>query len=348
MIGGDLGCLLEQVGCFDEHIARFYFADIVLAIESLHNLGIVHRDLKPGNLLIDEKGHLKLTDFGLSEQGINKLKRIATSRELKESSPAATRLVRQHTKEPSLQQTSQANSEQSLYDLDNGKEVLYSPPLSRFSSYIKKIGSLNKIGDSLIVRNKKDEEVIFTFLEEDRSANAVNFKLLPMKNEKISGNKKKEGFRIVGTPDYMAPEIVNGKGCNSKSVDLWSIGVILYEMLVGIPPFNDETVEQVFENITNLKMEWPEVGYGEGCITNEACSLIIGLLKLDPNERLTICQIKAHPFFEGISFYCRKFKTTNRFGLGKSKRNESSDCSIEKRGERRTKKFNENSRYFSK
>lgn len=46
--------------------SRFYLAEIVLALERLHEMGIIHRDLKPENLIFDEVGHLKLTDFGLS------------------------------------------------------------------------------------------------------------------------------------------------------------------------------------------------------------------------------------------------------------------------------------------
>lgn len=56
--------------------SQFYLAEIVLAIEHLHNMGIIHRDLKPENIIFDENCHLKLTDFGLSEFRINdKLKR---------------------------------------------------------------------------------------------------------------------------------------------------------------------------------------------------------------------------------------------------------------------------------
>eukprot|EP00730_Choanoeca_flexa_P004137 TRINITY_DN11608_c0_g1_i1.p1 TRINITY_DN11608_c0_g1~~TRINITY_DN11608_c0_g1_i1.p1 ORF type:complete len:793 (+),score=192.44 TRINITY_DN11608_c0_g1_i1:290-2380(+) len=66
MIGGDLGQMLEQFGCFDDDMARFYLSEITIALEYLHRHGIIHRDLKPDNILIDSKGHIKLSDFGLS------------------------------------------------------------------------------------------------------------------------------------------------------------------------------------------------------------------------------------------------------------------------------------------
>lgn len=55
----------------------------------------------------------------------------------------------------------------------------------------------------------------------------------------------------MGTPDYIAPEMINGICTENFSADYWSLGVIMYEMLVGIPPFNDETVEKIFDNIKN-------------------------------------------------------------------------------------------------
>ena len=67
--GGDFASLLENVGRLSESTARFYLAEIVLAIEHLHKLSIIHRDLKPENILLSSTGHIKLTDFGLSQLG---------------------------------------------------------------------------------------------------------------------------------------------------------------------------------------------------------------------------------------------------------------------------------------
>ncbi|XP_035231129.1 microtubule-associated serine/threonine-protein kinase 2-like isoform X2 [Stegodyphus dumicola] len=71
--GGDCATLLKHMGPLPVDLARFYFAETVLAVEYLHSYGIVHRDLKPDNLLITSMGHIKLTDFGLSKVGLMNL-----------------------------------------------------------------------------------------------------------------------------------------------------------------------------------------------------------------------------------------------------------------------------------
>lgn len=68
--GGELFFHLSRAGRFSEGRCRFYAAEICLAIEYLHSLDIIYRDLKPENLLLDAEGHAKITDFGLSKEGI--------------------------------------------------------------------------------------------------------------------------------------------------------------------------------------------------------------------------------------------------------------------------------------
>ena len=67
--GGELFHYLSN-GRFSENRARFYAAEIALGLQYLHEHGVVYRDLKPENLLLDSDGHIKITDFGLSKEGV--------------------------------------------------------------------------------------------------------------------------------------------------------------------------------------------------------------------------------------------------------------------------------------
>ena len=69
-MGGTLFYFLNQLepGLKNEQIAKFYLAEIIIALEFIHNQNIIYRDLKPENILIDIHGHIKISDFGLSKQ----------------------------------------------------------------------------------------------------------------------------------------------------------------------------------------------------------------------------------------------------------------------------------------
>ena len=117
-----------------------------------------------------------------------------------------------------------------------------------------------------------------------------------------SGTPEGRKMEVVGTPDYLAPEVLLGRGHGPAS-DLWSVGIVLYELLTGAPPFNDSCVESIFRNILEGRIDYPERRPGgdedEG-MSPEAVDLIRGLLHPDPGYRLDPTAVKSHPFFEGI------------------------------------------------
>ncbi|XP_026473119.1 microtubule-associated serine/threonine-protein kinase 3 isoform X2 [Ctenocephalides felis] len=198
--GGDCAYLLKNIGPFPADMARFYFAETVLAVEYLHSYGIVHRDLKPDNLLITALGHIKLTDFGLSKMGLMSL---------------ATNL---------------------------------------YEGYI------------------------------DREARQFSDK------------------QVFGTPEYIAPEVILRQGYG-KPVDWWSMGIILYEFLIGCVPFFGETPEELFAHTVNDDIEWPD--NDDWPIQAEAKNIITALLQQSPRERLGSAgpqEVKEHVYFAGVDW----------------------------------------------
>jgi len=105
---------------------------------------------------------------------------------------------------------------------------------------------------------------------------------------------------MCGTPEYIAPEIILSKG-HGKGVDWWSLGILVFEMLAGYPPFSDEKSKTIFEKILYDKIETPEFFHPF------AKDLIDKLLVVDQAKRLGCCKngvadIKNHPWFAGIDW----------------------------------------------
>jgi calcium/calmodulin-dependent protein kinase I len=97
---------------------------------------------------------------------------------------------------------------------------------------------------------------------------------------------------VCGTPGYVAPEILAPTPFYGIAVDMWSIGVILYILLCGYPPFYDDDNQRLFQKIRRCQYEFDEKFWGK--ISEEAKELVQGLLVLEPNERLTASQVLAH------------------------------------------------------
>ncbi|XP_023945671.1 serine/threonine-protein kinase greatwall isoform X2 [Bicyclus anynana] len=103
---------------------------------------------------------------------------------------------------------------------------------------------------------------------------------------------------ILGTPDYLAPELLLQKS-HGPAVDWWALGVCLYEFMTGVPPFNDETVQAVFQNILARNIEWPE---DEEALSAEAVGAIEALLTMEPGARPGADAVKALPVFRRVDW----------------------------------------------
>ena len=215
--GGDLMGLLMKEDTLPESTVRFYAAEMIMAIVSVHELGYIHRDLKPDNLLIDAYGHLKLTDLGLC-------KKVDMSEMLPISQHSAVNLP---------------------------------PP-----------------GPGMIQQQRPYQR------------------------------NRQAAFSTVGTPDYIAPEVLAQQGYGQEC-DWWSMGVILYECLVGYPPFYADEPLQTCRKIVNWRQTLIFPPESQARLSME-CMDFIRRLICNAESRIGLTdprEIKNHPWLRGIEWH---------------------------------------------
>ncbi|KAG8877412.1 hypothetical protein FRB98_006694 [Tulasnella sp. 332] len=171
--GGELYDYLVEKGRLSDTETRQIFGELCLALNYVHKLGVVHRDLKLENVLLDERCHVKLSDFGFTRE------------------------------------------------FEQGR-------------------------------------LLDTF---------------------------------CGTTGYAAPEMLLCQKYTGSEVDIWSLGIILYTLLVGTLPFDDDDDDAMRQKIIQGEYEEPE------WLSSDACDLIKQLLQKDPSMRPTVAQVLAHPWF---------------------------------------------------
>jgi serine/threonine-protein kinase RIM15 len=356
--GGDCSSLVKVLGGLPEDWAKKYIGEVVLGVEHLHSRGIVHRDLKPDNLLIDQTGHLKLTDFGLSRMGlVGRQKRV-----LKNPDEAAPDLLKQGSFPRAI---SIASSRSASFDFQAssspGSTPLITPDVSantiqpsyfslnqnglsrqssrRASGYRSdSMGSdgLNGIFKTFSLNDNAPDPTVSSpsmfstsmVEEEGQSEAGESPRLQPLQptfSNPLAQNTpphqsmlppvmalfdpEDHDRRFVGTPDYLAPETINGIGQDEIS-DWWSLGCIMFEFIFGYPPFNAETPEEVFENILHRKINWPDDP--EEFTSAESLDLMNKLMTLDPRERIGAnvdekysnggAEIRSHPWLSEINW----------------------------------------------
>lgn len=108
----------------------------------------------------------------------------------------------------------------------------------------------------------------------------------------IVNNEKRRTF--CGTPNYIAPEIIDKKTMgHSFEVDIWAVGIILYVLLVGTPPFQKSEINEIYENIKKAEFSFPK----DYVHSRYSKDLIKAILNKDPGKRPTITEVASHPFF---------------------------------------------------
>lgn len=186
-LGGELFTYLRDNGAMEESDARFYIAGVICAIHHLHSKMIVYRDLKPENTMLNDKGYVKICDFGFAKQ------------------------------------------------------------------------------------------------------------------------IKSRTYTLCGTPDYLAPEVITGKG-HSFAVDWWTIGILCYELLHAFPPFYTANHMKTYRRILREKVKYTS------SFSSKAKSFIGALCKKKPSTRLGVCagglsKVKNHPFFDKFDWEALEAQT---------------------------------------
>ncbi len=174
-----------------------------------------------------------------------------------------------------------------------GKVGKFPEPRARF--YIAEIAlALNYIHElDIVYRDLKPENVL---LDGQGHIRLTDFGL---SKEGIS-NTTSGANSFCGTPEYLAPEILNRSG-HGRAVDWWSLGALLYEMLTGLPPFYSSDREKLFHKIRHARLEFPLY------LNTYTQDILRGLLTRDPAKRLgsgpgDASDVKSHIFFKDIDF----------------------------------------------
>jgi len=183
--------------------------------------------------------------------------------------------------------------------------------------------------NGVVHRDLKPENLLFSSEDEDSELKIADFGFARYIGE---GSLQTP----CGSPAYVAPEIVNEQDYN-KAVDMWSIGVILYILLCGFPPFYHETTEQIFVKIKEGQFNFPDPYWSK--VSSAAKELVSLLLKVDPKERITAEDALLHPWIaaSGGEHHLEKMGDSSELkGTSVDKCNERADSKIVKR--RRPKK----------
>jgi len=203
VLGGELFTVLRFNRKFSEKTSRFYSGCCILAFEHMHSKNVIYRDLKPENLLIDERGYIKITDFGFAK-------------------------------------------------------------------------------------------------------------------------KRNRTCTLCGTPEYLAPEVIRSMN-QSFAVDWWALGILIYEMVVSHPPFEDDEHMKMYEMILKMSVDFPRF------VKQNCRDLVSKLLRKSAYQRLGTglggsAAVKHHPWFRQLDWGCLAKRTQKTPYIPRIKDREDLSC----------------------
>jgi len=145
-------------------------------------------------------------------------------------------------------------------------------------------------GKGIVHRDLKPENLLYN------DADGREIKIADFGLAKIAGDSSPMMSTTCGTPGYVAPEVLKNEGYD-KSVDLWSVGVILYILLCGFPPFYEESTPALFEQIMKGHFDFPDPYWTN--ISASAKDLVRNLICVDVKKRYIAEQCLVHPWITG-------------------------------------------------
>ncbi|MED6183007.1 hypothetical protein PIB30_033914 [Stylosanthes scabra] len=262
--GGDLNRLRyrQTDRVFSPCVIRFYLAEILCALHHLHSLGIAYRDLKPENVLIQQNGHVTLTDFDLSR----KLTRKTVATTSQSDVAVATDIT---------------NKNNSIPPTDPNKIPSEPPHRRRHRRNFTRWFPL-----------QTPDAVRKNALKKVKSA-----RVSPVSRRRTSfvgGGERSNSF--VGTEEYVAPEVVRGEG-HDFAVDWWALGILAYEMMYGTTPFKGKNRKDTFRNVLVKSPEfvgkrWSLTDLIEKLLEKDPTARLGYTRGAD--------EIKEHKFFHGV------------------------------------------------